>query len=79
MIPRSPDALSGSQYFSTLGLNSGYRQVKVDPKDIDKTAFITCQKAVLIHSEPFGLCNAMATSKSLMELVFNWKDVPDVP
>ncbi len=35
------DALRGSQYFSTLDLYSGYWQVKIDPADIDKTAFVT--------------------------------------
>ncbi len=35
------DALRGSQYFSTLNLYSGYWQVKMDSKDIDKTVFVT--------------------------------------
>ncbi len=38
------DALRGSQYFSTLDLYSGYWQVKMDPADIDKTAFVTRQR-----------------------------------
>ncbi len=35
------NALRGSQYFSTLDLYFGYWQVKIDPKDIDKTSFVT--------------------------------------
>ncbi len=37
------DAIRGSHYFSTLYLYSGYRQVKMDPRDIDITASITRQ------------------------------------
>ncbi len=35
-IDNALNALSGSQYFSTHDLYSGYWQVKMDPKDIDK-------------------------------------------
>ncbi len=70
------DALRGSQYFSTLDLYSGYWQVKMDSKDIDKTAFVTRQGLFRFTVMPFGLCNAPATFERLMELVLsglNWK------
>ncbi len=70
------DALRGSQYFSTLDLYSGYWQVKMDPADIDKTAFSTRQGLFRFTVMPFGLCNAPATYERLMELVLsglNWK------
>ena len=70
------DALRGSQYFSTLDLYSGYWQVKMDPKDIDKTAFVTPQGLFHITFMPFGLCNAPTTFERLMQLVLsglNWK------
>ncbi len=70
------DALRGSRYFSTLDLYSGYWQVKMDPKDIDKTAFVTKQGLFRFTVMPFGLCNAQATFERLMELVLsdlNWK------
>ena len=35
------DAFRGLQYFPTLDFYSGYWQVKLDPADIDKTAFVT--------------------------------------
>ncbi len=78
-LPRTDnpyDALQGSQYFSSLDLYSGYWQVKMDPKDIDKTAFVTCQGLFHFTVMPFSLCNAPATFEGLMELVLsglNWK------
>jgi len=33
------DQLSGNIWFSTLDLKSGYWQIKIDPKDKEKTAF----------------------------------------
>lgn len=33
------ESVGGARYFSTLGLASGYWQVKVDPTDRPKTAF----------------------------------------
>ncbi len=55
------DALRGSQYFSTLDLYSGYWQVKMDPRDMDKTAFVTRQGPFLFIVMWFGLCNVPAT------------------
>ncbi|UYV79703.1 hypothetical protein LAZ67_18000349 [Cordylochernes scorpioides] len=43
-LPRIDDALdtlSGSRYFSTMDMRSGYWQIDVDDKDREKTAFIT--------------------------------------
>ncbi len=43
-LPRNDntlDALCSSMYFSTLDLYSGYWQVEMDQRDIDKTAFVT--------------------------------------
>lgn len=35
------DVLGGATVFSTLDLQSGYWQIAVEPKDHDKTVFIT--------------------------------------
>ncbi len=70
------DALQGSQYFSTLDLYSGYWQVKMDPADIDKTAFVTQQGLFSFTVMPIFLSNAPATFERLTELVLsglNWK------
>ncbi len=50
----------------------------MDPKDIDSMAFVTRQGIFHFTVMPFGLCNAPATFKWLMELVLtglNWKNL----
>jgi hypothetical protein len=55
------NALSGSQWFSTLDLASGYWQVAMHPNDREKTAFVTRYGTYEFNVMPFGLCNAPAT------------------
>ena len=71
-LPRVDDTLdylSGSLWFSTLDLASGYWQVEVDPKDRPKTAFCTPEGLFEFNVMPFGLCNAPATFQRLMNLI----------
>ena len=63
------DTLSGSQWFSTLDLLSGYWQVKVAEEDQQKTAFTTHDGLFEFKVMPFGLCNAPATFQRVMDLV----------
>ena len=63
------DTLSGSKWFSTLDLLSGYWQVEVDPEDREKTAFCTHEGLFEFRVMPFGLCNAPATFQRLMDAV----------
>uniref|UniRef100_A0A1X7TT34 Reverse transcriptase domain-containing protein n=1 Tax=Amphimedon queenslandica TaxID=400682 RepID=A0A1X7TT34_AMPQE len=60
-IDETLDTLSGSSWFTTLDLLSGYWQVEVAEQDRDKTAFCTCEALFHFNVMPFGLCNAPAT------------------
>ena len=75
-IDDSLDALRGAKWFSTLDLASGYWQVPMDPKDIDKTAFATPYGLFHFKVMPFGLANAPTTFERMMERVLaglHWK------
>ncbi|MCG7878904.1 MAG: RNA-directed DNA polymerase, partial [Candidatus Thiodiazotropha endolucinida] len=68
-IDETLDTLSGASWFSTLDLRSGYWQVGLEPKDKEKSAFITRRGLFQFRVLPFGLCNAPATFERLMETV----------
>lgn len=40
-VEQSLTSISNGKWFSTMDLASGYWQVKMDPKDVEKTAFTT--------------------------------------
>jgi hypothetical protein len=73
-IPRIDDlldAMSGSKYFTSLDLTSGYHRVLISEEDRPKTAFRTpfghFQFKVLIE----GLTNASATFQTAMNSIFH--------
>ena len=71
----SLDVLTGSKYFSTLDLLSGYWQV-LDEDAQEKVTFITRGGLWKWKVLPFGLISALATFQRLMEQVLHglhWK------
>uniref|UniRef100_A0A669CP14 ribonuclease H n=1 Tax=Oreochromis niloticus TaxID=8128 RepID=A0A669CP14_ORENI len=71
-LPRIDEALdyvTGSSWFSSHDLRSGYWQVELAPEARPKTAFTIGQGLWQFRVMPFGLCNAPATFERLMERV----------
>jgi transposase InsO family protein len=70
-IEQCLDTLSGSQYFSTLDLASGYWQIEIAPEHRHKTAFLTKFGLFQHEKMAFGLCNAPATFQRAMQQVLS--------
>lgn len=69
-LPRindSLDVLHKSSWYSVLDLQSGFWEVKMDPADQEKTAFVTNSGLYEFTKMPFSLCNSSATFERLME------------
>ena len=72
------DALSGSKWYSSMDLNSGFWQVGHKKEDQEKTAFATSLGLFQFTVMPFGLANAPSTFKRLVENIFsslNWVEL----
>ncbi|GFU09561.1 hypothetical protein TNCV_3026151 [Trichonephila clavipes] len=70
-LPRMDDLLQEAKhtaYISTIDLKSGYYQVNVNPADRDKTAFVCPFGTYCFKRMPFGLKDAPATFRRLMDI-----------
>jgi len=63
------DALGDSVYFSTMDLQSGFWQVATDPRDADKTAYVTRNGQFRFKVLSFGLANSPSIFQRLMTMV----------
>ena len=71
-IPRMDeciDSLGSATVFSTLDCNSGYWQIPMAPKDMDKTAFISHYGLYRFRRMPFGLKNAPGTFQRIADII----------
>ena len=78
LIEECLDALSGTEYMSTLDMQFGYWQMEVHPEDCHKTAFLTKQGLFEFTCMSFRLCNAPATFQRVVQLVFHgmtWNEI----
>jgi len=65
------DPFSGSTWFSTQDLKSGYWQVELAEQDRKKTASTTGSGLWQLNVMAFSLCNAPATFERLMDNILD--------
>ena len=74
LLPHIDDtlqSLSGSTWFNTIDLLSGYCQVDIAEDDKEKAAFITHDGLFEFNVMPLSLCNVPATFQRLMNLTLS--------
>lgn len=63
------DKLGRCNYFTTIDLASGFHQIEVNPRDVQKTAFTVEHGKYEFLKMPFGLKNAPSTFQRVMDNV----------
>ena len=66
LVSDTLDAFSGTQYFTTLDMKSGYWQIELHPSARERTAFVTQNGVYEFLVMPFGLTNSGASFQRLM-------------
>ena len=66
LVADALDALSGTQFFTSLALKSGYWQIELHPSAQEKSAFVTHYGLYEFLVMPFGLTNSGASFQRLM-------------
>ncbi|KAL1130113.1 hypothetical protein AAG570_013052 [Ranatra chinensis] len=61
------DRMTGSKVFSIIDLKSGYHQIMMEPRDIEKTAFQFERGKYEFTRMPFGLKNAPTTFQKMID------------
>jgi len=65
------DTLNGCEFFLTCALHWGYWQTKIDERNCNKTAFVTCKGQWRFKVLSFGLANALSQFARILELVMS--------
>nr|KYP65729.1 Transposon Ty3-I Gag-Pol polyprotein [Cajanus cajan] len=69
-INRLVDGAAGHRFLTFLDAYSGYNQIRMHPRDEDKTTFVVESTNYCYQVMPFGLKNAGATFQRLMDKIF---------
>jgi len=69
LIDNCLNALSGSSWYSTLDLRSGYYNIPIAEQDRDKSAFVARRGSFRFTVMPFGLTCAPSVFQWLVDIV----------